>query len=241
MTKLPTGAKFNKLWNRRLGIVHVWVQEKSVICIFWTIVQFVFLPECCDYVGNDRHETIALAESLNGDTVQFYQRLAKENNVWLSLGGIHEIITDCVSMARLIYNCTYHLSCFALQDNVKTDKIHNSHVIIDNAGSLVAVYRKLHLFDVETSEFRFQESRVVNGGNYIVSPVQNTPLHGSLGLLIVSLIIFSRFNNIFSHSQVVRTTILCISWFIHIQNNNESHLPSAYFEFLLIMPIDGRH
>lgn len=59
--------------------------------------QFVFLPECCDYVGNDRHETLALAETLTGDTVQFYRQLAKEKNVWLSLGGIHEIIHDEVS------------------------------------------------------------------------------------------------------------------------------------------------
>lgn len=53
-------------------------------------------------------------------------------------------------------------------------------------GDLVAVYRKLHLFDVETPEIRFQESRVVNGGNYLVSPLTQTPLDGGLGLLIVS-------------------------------------------------------
>lgn len=52
---------------------------------------------------------------------------------------------------------------------------------------MVAVYRKLHLFDVETPEFRFQESRVVNGGDYIVAPIKNTPLEGGLGLLIVGL------------------------------------------------------
>lgn len=53
---------------------------------------------------------------------------------------------------------------------------------------MVAVYRKLHLFDVETPEFRFQESRVVNGGDYIVAPIKNTPLEGGLGLLIVGLL-----------------------------------------------------
>lgn len=57
----------------------------------------MFLPECCDYVGNDRDETLSLAETLTGDTVKFYQQLAKEKNVWLSLGGIHEIIHDQVS------------------------------------------------------------------------------------------------------------------------------------------------
>lgn len=57
----------------------------------------MFLPECCDYVGNDRKETIALAESLTGETVQFYKQLAKDKNVWLSLGGIHELIHDEVT------------------------------------------------------------------------------------------------------------------------------------------------
>lgn len=62
--------------------------------------QFVFLPECCDYVGTDRHETLALAETLTGETVQFYQKLSKEQNVWMSLGGIHEVICDQV---RIIF------------------------------------------------------------------------------------------------------------------------------------------
>lgn len=50
----------------------------------------MFLPECCDYVGNNREETLSLAEDLTGETVKFYQQLAKDKNVWLSLGGIHE-------------------------------------------------------------------------------------------------------------------------------------------------------
>ncbi|XP_031632444.1 nitrilase and fragile histidine triad fusion protein NitFhit, partial [Contarinia nasturtii] len=69
-------------------------------------------------------------------------------------------------------------------NNEKTDKMHNSHIVINNAGELVAVYRKLHLFDVETSEFRFQESKVISSGNNLVSPLTDTPLQGGLGLLI---------------------------------------------------------
>lgn len=59
---------------------------------------------------------------------------------------------------------------------------------------MVAVYRKLHLFDVETPEFRFQESTVMNGGNHLVSPLVDTPLQGGLGLLIVSFQLYSRLN-----------------------------------------------
>lgn len=38
-----------------------------------------------------------MAEDLSGETVKFYQQLAKDKNVWLSLGGIHELNSDDVS------------------------------------------------------------------------------------------------------------------------------------------------
>lgn len=36
---------------------------------------FLFFPECCDYVGSNVKETIALAEKLSGETVRFYKEL----------------------------------------------------------------------------------------------------------------------------------------------------------------------
>lgn len=70
-----------------------WLKKKitnthRIIFAMW--FQFVFLPECCDYVGSSRDETIALAEPLDGETVTFYRELAKKHNIWMSLGGIHE-------------------------------------------------------------------------------------------------------------------------------------------------------
>lgn len=124
--------------------------------------KFVFLPECCDFVGENRAETLELSEPLTGETMQQYRTLAKKHKVWLSLGGIHESILD--------------------QDGNKTDKIYNSHVILNDCGELVEVYRKLHLFDVETTEFQFQESKVVMAGKRLVPPI-NTPF-GRIGLLI---------------------------------------------------------
>lgn len=72
----------------------------------------------------------------------------------------------------------------------------NSHILIDNDGKLRAIYRKLHLFDVETPDFRFRESKVVKGGHAIVSPVHNTPLEGGLGLLICYDLRFPEFSTI---------------------------------------------
>ncbi|XP_065354125.1 nitrilase and fragile histidine triad fusion protein NitFhit [Calliphora vicina] len=124
--------------------------------------KFVFLPECCDFVGEHREQTLELSEPLTGPLMQEYQSLAKEHNIWLSLGGIHESVLD--SYER------------------KTNKIYNAHVILSNTGELVTVYRKLHLFDVVTPEFTFQESKVVLPGQRLVSPI-DTPA-GKLGLQI---------------------------------------------------------
>lgn len=37
--------------------------------------EFLFFPECCDYVGSSVDETKKLAEPLTGDTVQFYKKI----------------------------------------------------------------------------------------------------------------------------------------------------------------------
>ena len=51
--------------------------------------KIVFLPECCDYVGDNRQFTMAAAESIDGDLIQRYKDLAAHLGVWLSLGGLH--------------------------------------------------------------------------------------------------------------------------------------------------------
>lgn len=120
--------------------------------------EFVFLPECCDFVGEHRKQTLELSQPLTGPTVQRYREIATEQSVWLSLGGLHEKIPG-------------------------QEKIFNCHVIINDSGEVVAKYRKLHLFDVDTPEFKFRESEVVNRGQGIVPPI-DTPI-GKLGLQIV--------------------------------------------------------
>lgn len=146
--------------------MHLHTDQNNAFYFIYFYPKFVFLPECCDFVGTNRDEVLALAETLNGDTITYYKDLARTNNVWLSLGGIHEIIHD--------------------RNGKSTNKLYNAHVIINSSGELTAVYRKLHLFDVQTPEFNFRESQSVTGGNSIVAPLLDTPLPGGLGLLIVS-------------------------------------------------------
>ena len=53
--------------------------------------QMVFLPEACDFIGENRQQTLGLAQSVDGSTVQSFRKIAAENKVWLSLGGVHTI------------------------------------------------------------------------------------------------------------------------------------------------------
>ncbi|XP_055627600.1 nitrilase and fragile histidine triad fusion protein NitFhit isoform X2 [Toxorhynchites rutilus septentrionalis] len=133
---------------------------------------FVFFPECCDYVGSNREETLRLSEPLTGQTVAEYKRLAREHGLWLSLGGVHESIVD---------------EATAVGGGVKN--IYNTHVVIDDKGEIVGTYRKLHMFNVITPEFKFRESETVRSGNELVPPIE-TPI-GRVGLQICYDVRFS--------------------------------------------------
>lgn len=123
-----------------------------------------FFPEACDYLADNKKDTVAMAELLTGQTVASYEEIAAKNDIWLSLGGIHEAISD------------------------DTQKIYNTHILINNEGQLVAAYRKIHLFDMDNKEtgVRLMESDYVLKGMQIIPPLL-TPI-GKLALSIVSLI-----------------------------------------------------
>ncbi|XP_055530812.1 nitrilase and fragile histidine triad fusion protein NitFhit isoform X1 [Wyeomyia smithii] len=126
--------------------------------------KFVFFPECCDYVGSNREETLKLSEPLTGQTVNEYLRLARDNDLWISFGGVHEAIRDSDTGEGEVKN------------------IYNTHIVVDNRGTIVGKYRKLHMFNVVTPEFKFRESETVRSGSALVPPIE-TPI-GRLGLQI---------------------------------------------------------
>lgn len=51
--------------------------------------QMVFLPEACDFVCDNVADILKNAETKDGPLISRYQSLARDNDVWLSLGGIH--------------------------------------------------------------------------------------------------------------------------------------------------------
>ncbi|PSN56183.1 hypothetical protein C0J52_01410 [Blattella germanica] len=56
--------------------------------------KMVFLPEACDYIGESKEETMLLAEPLDGPTVKSFCKMAKDNKIWISVGGVHEKCYD---------------------------------------------------------------------------------------------------------------------------------------------------
>ncbi|KAJ8707691.1 hypothetical protein PYW07_011368 [Mythimna separata] len=124
-------------------------------------VQMLFFPEACDYLCDNKNDTLNFAEPIiGGATVGSYRKLAAQYNVWLSMGGVHE------------------------KDVEHPAKVSNTHIIIDNKGNIVQTYRKLHLFDVEIPErnIRLKESDFCVPGNHIVAPV-DTPI-GKVGNIV---------------------------------------------------------
>ncbi|CAK9092680.1 unnamed protein product [Durusdinium trenchii] len=104
----------------------------------------VALPECFAFIGAQKGEAQAAAEALEGPTMHRYCELAKEKQLWLSLGGFQEKV-----------------------EGEPDDKILNTHVIVNSLGEIASVYRKIHLFDAPFTGL--VESQQTVAGTEVVS------------------------------------------------------------------------
>jgi predicted amidohydrolase len=102
-------------------------------------------PENFSYVGAKEGDSLKIAEPLDGPIMNGYCSLARESNIWLSLGGFQEKGSD-----------DSHLC--------------NTHVLIDDAGNIRSTYRKMHLFDVDVPGGTvYKESSFTEPGKEIVT------------------------------------------------------------------------
>jgi predicted amidohydrolase len=117
---------------------------------------FVATPENTNYLG-PHSEKVRLAETLDGPTCLLFSRLARELSIHLLLGSFNE------------------------QSSVK-GRCFNSSVLFGPTGVRLAVYRKIHLFDVDVPDgVSFRESETVAPGAEVV--VAETGI-GGVGLSI---------------------------------------------------------
>jgi predicted amidohydrolase len=125
------------------------------------------LPENFAYLGNDNDHRLALAEAVPapgagngaapaGPILGAMQELARATGAWLLLGGFPERGSE--------------------------RRIRNTAILLDAQGAVAAVYRKIHLFDVDVpGGRRFRESESIEPGGDVV--VAETPW-GGLGMSI---------------------------------------------------------
>lgn len=101
-------------------------------------------------MGDDQLSTIDIAQPFEtNDYLPKYQSLAKQYNLWLSLGGYPlqsniPMVQDNVSSSSLI-------STVSSSSSTK-NKVYNSHIIITNEGIIKGIYSKIHLFDLNKTK-----------------------------------------------------------------------------------------
>ncbi|KAA8534305.1 hypothetical protein F0562_031868 [Nyssa sinensis] len=114
-------------------------------------------PENFSYVAAKDGDSLKIAETLDGPIIKGYCSLARESNIWLSLGGFQEKASDDAHLC-------------------------NTHVLIDDAGNIRSTSRKMHLFDVDVpGGMVYKESSFTEPGNDIVAV--DSPF-GRLGLTV---------------------------------------------------------
>jgi len=112
---------------------------------------FLALPECFDFMGRPgTGDSKREAELIDGPTVNRLREIAAHEKMWLSLGGFHEKLEEA------------------------TEKIANTHIIIDDAGVIRCSYRKIHLFDVDVDGGYMESKSTVAGTK--VELVCDTPV-----------------------------------------------------------------
>ncbi len=107
-----------------------------------------------------------------------FLRLGKRNRYADGLEG--ELVARLRELAK---DLDVHLLAGSIPEKVEgSPRVHNTSILISPRGKILAVYRKLHLFDVRMrGRAVFEESRLVAPGDAPV--VADTPL-GRLGLTI---------------------------------------------------------
>jgi predicted amidohydrolase len=104
--------------------------------------ELVLLPEKFNVIGSPE-QLVAGAEPLDGPTLRWAAALAAELGLWLVAGSVVERVEG-------------------------DDKLRNTSVLFDPDGAVRALYRKIHMFDVEVGGIAYRESDVESPGEEIV-------------------------------------------------------------------------
>lgn len=147
----------------------------------------LFLPECFGFIGESSDQTLENAEDptavennasiQNHDSISSFLKsactrtpetlltstagsqisildglrvIAKESNMWISGGGMH-------------------IGGAPPDETEGSQRVYNTHVILDEQGNVKALYRKIHLFDVSIpGKVELRESKTTAPGTEVV-------------------------------------------------------------------------
>jgi deaminated glutathione amidase len=141
--------------------------------------QFIGLPEVFNWFGSEA-ERSAAAESLEGPTLSRMAELARELHVALLAGSI-------------------------LETGAPGNRLFNTSVLFSSDGERAAVYRKMHLFDVDVGDGqRYHESAAVAPGE---GPVLAEASLGKIGMSVCYDLRFPELYRHYSKAGAVMMTV----------------------------------
>lgn len=107
---------------------------------------WVSLPECFDFLGGNRADKLAAAETPGeGPASSALQALAKKHGIFIHAGSILEKIEG-------------------------EERVHNTTLVFDRAGNEIARYRKIHMFDITAPDgTQYCESAAFKAGDAVVT------------------------------------------------------------------------
>ncbi|MGB8310731.1 MAG: nitrilase-related carbon-nitrogen hydrolase [Halobacteriota archaeon] len=121
-----------KLACIQMGATGTWADnvQRAVTMMRSTDAEFVVLPELFNYCKDFK-----TGEPIPGRTTEVFTALAREKGVYIVMGSILEVESQpSVTASPLLYNTS---------------------ILIDPSGSIVAKYRKIHLFAYHSKERYF--------------------------------------------------------------------------------------
>lgn len=125
-------------------------------------------------MGRNNAETSELAEYLDsGELILRYRQLAMDNRVWLSLGGFPE------------------------RDEHEPNKRYCSHIILNDEGSIVGNYRKMHVPDSVRPDEDYTTQIITEHKDVLSGAELHKPINSPLGFLALSVSYDLRFPEMF--------------------------------------------
>lgn len=144
------------------------IKKSKVVC--FPEFQMAYSPST-----QSNKELFSIAESLDGNFINSVRKSAKEQDVFV-IGSIYEKPSYIAEVRTKTKSKTGNLPKKNPPDLLY--HVYDTAYVINNRGSLVSFYRKLHLYDA----LGFKESKKLLSGDKISPPIMS-PL-GKLGMLI---------------------------------------------------------